>query len=95
MCRYWTKSGTEKTQYLLQFVYLPSEFKQYSRSQFWKNKSSRGLYNTVNKSDIICLSETYVYSPFLFDNDNLDVKGYKLVRDDHPDDIKRGRVLHT
>ena len=46
-------------------------------------------YNTVNKFDVICLSETHLDSHILSDNDNLVIKGYKFVRDDHPDDIKR------
>ena len=29
-------------------------------------------------------------SSMLSNNNNLIVKGYKLVRDDHPDDVKRG-----
>ena len=49
-------------------------------------------YNTVNKFDIICLSETYLDSSILSGNDNLVVKGYKLVRDYHSENIKRGRV---
>ena len=43
-------------------------------------------YNTVNKFDRICLSETYLDFSILSDNDNLVIKGY------HPDDIKRGGV---
>ena len=46
--------------------------------------------NTVNKFDIICLSETYLDSSILSDNDNLVIKGCKLVRDYHLDDIKKG-----
>ena len=49
-------------------------------------------YNTVNKFDTICLSETYLDSSILSDNDNLVIKVYELVRDDHPDNIKRGGV---
>ena len=49
-------------------------------------------YNTVNKFDIICLLEKYLDSSILSDNYNSVIKGYKLARDDHPDDIKRGGV---
>ena len=38
----------------------------------------------------MCLSETYLDSSIL---DNLiDIEGYKLVRADHPDNIKRGGI---
>ena len=47
-------------------------------------------YNLICKHDFICLSETYLDSSVL---DNLiDTKGYKLVRNDHPDNIKIGEI---
>ena len=49
-------------------------------------------YNTVNKFDIICLLEAYLDFSILSANDNLVIKGYKLVKDDYPDDIKGGGV---
>ena len=49
-------------------------------------------YNTVKKFDIICLLESDLDSSMLFDNDDLIIKGYKLIRYDHPDDIKRRGV---
>ena len=49
-------------------------------------------YSTVNKLDIICLSETYLDSFILSDSDNLVIKCYELVKDDHPDNIKRDGV---
>ena len=48
--------------------------------------------DTLNKFDIICLSERYLNNSVLSDNDNLIIKSYKLVRDDHLYDVKRGRV---
>ena len=48
------------------------------------------VYNTVNRFDKICLSAMYLDSSILYDNYNLVIKGYKLVRVDHPDHIKRG-----
>lgn len=50
-------------------------------------------YNIVIKFDIIYLSETYHGSSISADNDNLVIKSYKLLRNDHPDDIKKGRVF--
>ena len=47
-------------------------------------------YISTYKYDFICLSETYLDSSI---SDNLiDIEGYKLIRADHPDDIKRGGV---
>ena len=47
-------------------------------------------YNSIYKYDFICLSETYLDSST---PDNLiEIEGYKLIRADHPDNIKRGEV---
>ena len=47
-------------------------------------------YNAIYKHDFICLSETYLDSSI---PDNvLDIEGYRLVRADHPNNIKRGGV---
>ena len=47
-------------------------------------------YNSIYKYYFICLSETYLDSSI---PDNLiDTEGYKLLRADHPDNIKRGGV---
>ena len=35
-------------------------------------------YNTINKFDVICLSESYLDSSIASDNDNLNIKGYNL-----------------
>ena len=48
--------------------------------------------NTVQKLSLICLSELYLDFSILYDNDYLITKVYKIIRDDYPDDIKRGRV---
>ena len=44
------------------------------------------------KTNIICLSETYLDSSIQSDNDNLGIPGYNLVRSDHPSNNKRGGV---
>ena len=49
-------------------------------------------FNTINKFDIICVSESYLDSTFSSDNEDINTKGYKLVRADHPNNIKRGGV---
>ena len=47
-------------------------------------------YNTVNKFDIICLSESYLDSSILTENNNLKINGYKMVRADHPNNVTGG-----
>ena len=49
-------------------------------------------YISVNKIDIICLSETYLDSSIPSDDDNLELPGYNLVRADNPTNTKRGSV---
>ena len=48
--------------------------------------------NTINKFDIICVFKTYLDSTFSSDNEDINTKGFKLVRTGHPNNIKRGRV---
>ena len=45
-------------------------------------------YNSLYKYDFICLSETYLDSTI--PDKLIKIKGYKPVRADHPDNIKRG-----
>ena len=49
-------------------------------------------YNAVHKYDIICLSETYLNCSIRYDDDNLEIPGYNLIRADHPSEDKRGGV---
>ena len=47
-------------------------------------------YNSIYKYDFICLSETYLSTSI---PDNLiDIEVHKLIRADHPNNIKRGGV---
>ena len=47
------------------------------------------VYNTVQKFDVICVSETYLNSSV---NENLLlIPGYHLLRADHPDNLKKGK----
>ena len=41
---------------------------------------------------MICLSKSYLDASVSSDNDNLYITGYKLVRGDHPGNVKRGGV---
>ena len=49
-------------------------------------------YNTVNKFDIICLSEYSPDSSIVTENNNSKINGYNMVRADHPNKVKRGGV---
>ena len=49
-------------------------------------------YISINKIDIICLSETYLDSNISSDNDNLELPGYNSVHADNPTNTKRGNV---
>ena len=49
-------------------------------------------YVAIKKFDVVCLSETYLDSSYLSDNDNFYLPGYNLVRADHPSNAKKGGV---
>ena len=49
-------------------------------------------YNAINKFHIICLSESFLDSSILTENNNLKINGYKMMRADHPNNVKRGGV---
>ena len=46
-------------------------------------------YNAVNTFDIIRLSESFLDFSFLTENNNLKINGYKMVRADHSNNVKR------
>ena len=58
----------------------------YNFSNFTRLKAYISMY----KYDFICLSETYLDSAT--PGNLLEIDGYNLVRADHPNDTKRGRV---
>ena len=49
-------------------------------------------YLAVHKFDAVCLSETYFNSCFCFDDENLDITGYIMVRADHQANSKGAGV---
>ena len=55
--------------------------------------SSIQALNSIHKFDLLCISETYLDSSISSDNPDLTLDGYKLIRSDHPLDIKRGGAL--
>ena len=54
-------------------------------------------YVAIKKFDVVCLSETYLDSSNLSDDDNLYLPGYNLDRADHLSNAKKGResILKT
>ena len=46
----------------------------------------------IYKYNFICLSETFLDSSIPSDHVSLELEGYKLVRADHPNNVKRGGV---
>ena len=59
------------------------------------NLSLLRAYITVHKFDVICLSETYLNSSILHDDNNLQIPGYNLHREDHPLNVKQGVFTTT
>ena len=49
-------------------------------------------YISINKIDVICLSETYLDSSIPSDDDNLELPEHNLVRADNPTNTKKGGV---
>ena len=49
-------------------------------------------YNSIHKFDILCLSETYLNSETLSNDENLNIPGYNLIRADHLSKTKPGEV---
>ena len=49
-------------------------------------------YNAIHKFDVICSCETYLSSDIPLKDENLIKPGYKLIRVDHPRNIKHGGV---
>ena len=66
-------------------------FNSISAHDFEKLRSLQA-FNSVYQFDIICLSETFLDSSFSSDDMNLSIKGYNIIRADHPGNIKRGGI---
>ena len=67
----------------------------YSEQHFCHNFAKVQLLKAslaVHKFDLEYLSETYLNSSFPFDDDNLDIPGYIMIRDDHRANSERGGV---
>ena len=49
-------------------------------------------YNSVYKYDFVCTFETFLNSSILGDSEDVQLKGYKLIKPNHPFDLRRGGV---
>ena len=49
-------------------------------------------YVAIRKFDVVCLSETYLDSSNLSDDDSFNLPSYNIVRADHPSNTKEGGV---
>ena len=49
-------------------------------------------YIFIHEFDVICISETFLNFDTAFDDDNLKIEGYNIVRSDHPSNSRRGGV---
>ena len=53
------------------------------------------VYNSIDKFDMISLSETYLNFETLSNDENLNVPGCNLIRADHLSNTKRGEFAST
>ena len=51
-------------------------------------------YNTVNKIDIICLSESFLDSSILTENNNLKINGYEMMQKKEVYELILGNLCH-
>ena len=47
-------------------------------------------YITQHNYDIICLTQTFLNSSIMSDDNRIKIEGYNLIRSDHPRDLKKG-----
>ena len=55
----------------------------------YKKVSLLEAYNGIRHYDLLCLSETYLDSSISNDEKDVSIKGYSLVRVDHPSNTER------
>ena len=58
----------------------------------YKKVSLVEAYNAIHHCNLICVSETYLDSSTANDEKDISIKGYSVVRADHPTNTKRGGV---
>ena len=64
-------------------------------AQNYLKLSSLRAYVSMKKFDVVYLSETYLDSSYLSDDDNFYLPGHNLVRANHPSNAKKGGILKT
>ena len=85
-------SGPNKTNSSCKFSVCHWNLNRLAENNFGKVGLLEAL-NLINKFDIICVSEFYLDSTFSSDSEDINIKGYKLVRADNPNNIKKGWCL--
>ena len=56
-------------------------------------KNSNFALSVTHDYDIICLSETFLDSSISNDDERINIKGYNLLRADHPSNKKEGAFV--
>ena len=72
-----SNSGPRKCNFCYNFSVCHWNLNSMTAQNFEKINLFEG-YNTINKFDVICLSESYLDSSIASDNDDLNIKGYNL-----------------
>ena len=65
---------------------------KYAAHDFVKVPLIEAFINKVNNIDIICLSETFLDSTILLNDERLWIKGYLMISADHPSNKYRAVV---
>ena len=52
------------------------------------------VYISIHKFDLVCISEFFLNSDTAFDDNNLKIEGYDIVRSDHPSNFKYIIISH-
>ena len=73
------------------FKFVTGIYKYYSCTQLSKIRTFTRLYFN-NKVDILWLSETFLNSDISYDDNNLQLPRFNLIRADHPSNTKRGGI---
>ena len=58
----------------------------------FRNCFSKEAYNVEHKFDMVYISETFLDSSILTNDERLNMKEYKLVKADNPSESKKGGV---
>ena len=87
----WVKSSAQKPNSCNNFFVCHWNLNGHTAYNFEK-VGPLDEHSTVNIFHIICVSECYLDPSFSSDYENLNIKGHKLIRDDHANNTKSGGV---